>query len=69
MEWGNFWADCLPRTYADEGLDHDSVNPGDQVGTGDSRNARDVVRKFGSELICLICRVLRSLFLGCTWGT
>ncbi|BBN14847.1 hexokinase [Marchantia polymorpha subsp. ruderalis] len=29
-EWGNFWSSHLPKTYADEGLDADSVNPGEQ---------------------------------------
>ncbi|KAG0621311.1 hypothetical protein M758_3G010400 [Ceratodon purpureus] len=28
MEWGGFWSSHLPRTYADEQLDNESVNPG-----------------------------------------
>ncbi len=31
MEWGNFRSPYLPRTFADEEVDIDSVNPGDQV--------------------------------------
>nr|AAQ72423.1 hexokinase PpHxk1 [Physcomitrium patens]AAQ72424.1 hexokinase PpHxk1 [Physcomitrium patens] len=30
MEWGNFRSPYLPRTFADETVDKDSVNPGDQ---------------------------------------
>jgi len=30
MEWGNFRSPFLPRTFADEIVDKDSVNPGDQ---------------------------------------
>lgn len=28
MEWAGFWSSHLPRTYADEQLDSESVNPG-----------------------------------------
>lgn len=31
IEWGNFCSELLPRTFADEGLDADSLNPGQQV--------------------------------------
>ena len=31
MEWGGFWSSHLPRTYADEQLDNESVNPGQAV--------------------------------------
>jgi hexokinase len=31
LEWGNFRSPYLPRTFADEEVDRDSVNPGDQV--------------------------------------
>jgi hexokinase len=31
LEWGNFQSPYLPRTFADEEVDRDSVNPGDQV--------------------------------------
>lgn len=31
MEWGRFWSSHLPRTYIDEQLDNESVNPGDRV--------------------------------------
>lgn len=31
MEWGNFWSSHLPRTDADEALDNESMNPGEQV--------------------------------------
>nr|PNR61786.1 hypothetical protein PHYPA_000210 [Physcomitrium patens] len=30
IEWGNFCSELLPRTFADEGLDADSLNPGQQ---------------------------------------
>uniref|UniRef100_A0A7I4B2R0 Phosphotransferase n=1 Tax=Physcomitrium patens TaxID=3218 RepID=A0A7I4B2R0_PHYPA len=30
MEWGRFWSSHLPRTYIDEQLDNESVNPGDR---------------------------------------
>ncbi|KAG0588574.1 hypothetical protein KC19_2G253500 [Ceratodon purpureus] len=30
MEWGNFRSPLLPRTFADEIVDRNSVNPGDQ---------------------------------------
>lgn len=30
MEWGNFHSPFLPRTFADDIVDKDSVNPGDQ---------------------------------------
>lgn len=30
IEWGNFCFEHLPRTFADEGLDKDSLNPGQQ---------------------------------------
>ncbi|XP_024404167.1 hexokinase-7 isoform X2 [Physcomitrium patens] len=29
MEWGNFWSSHLPRTYVDESLDNESLNPGE----------------------------------------
>jgi len=31
MEWGGFWSSHLPRTYADEQLDNESINPGQAV--------------------------------------
>jgi hexokinase len=31
MEWGNFWSSHLPRTQADEALDNETMNPGEQV--------------------------------------
>lgn len=31
MEWAGFWSSHLPRTYADEQLDSESVNPGQAV--------------------------------------
>ena len=31
MEWGGFWSSHLPRTYIDEQLDNESVNPGSAV--------------------------------------
>jgi hexokinase len=31
LEWGNFRSPYLPRTFADEEVDRDSVNSGDQV--------------------------------------
>lgn len=30
LEWGNFRSPHLPRTFADEEVDVESVNPGDQ---------------------------------------
>lgn len=33
LEWGNFRSPWLPRTFADEEVDNESVNPGDQVST------------------------------------
>ncbi|CAK9871045.1 unnamed protein product [Sphagnum jensenii] len=30
LEWGNFRSPYLPRTFADEEVDRDSINPGDQ---------------------------------------
>jgi hypothetical protein len=33
MEWGNFWSSHLPRTYVDELLDNESLNPGEYVTT------------------------------------
>jgi hexokinase len=30
MEWGNFWSSHLPRTQADEALDNETMNPGEQ---------------------------------------
>lgn len=31
MEWGGFWSSHLPRTFADEQLDKESLNPGQAV--------------------------------------
>jgi hexokinase len=37
VEWGNFFSKSLPRTFADEGLDKDSLNPGRQVSSKSTR--------------------------------
>lgn len=31
LEWGNFRSPFLPRTFSDQEVDEESVNPGDQV--------------------------------------
>jgi len=38
VEWGNFFCESLPRTFADEGLDKDSSNPGRQVSSKSSES-------------------------------